>query len=116
MEGLGKLNNYRRILGEIVAKHAALMARRSNGVDVLPLCHAEHDSYMVLRVGWDVTGRVHYIMLHLRLRDDGKVWIEQDGIEYGIYQDLLAAGIPAEDICFADREPQPVPLTELLAA
>jgi hypothetical protein len=44
------------------------------------------------------------------------MWIERDGIEYGIAEDLIEAGIPKEDIvlAFGDREPKT--LTELAAA
>ena len=116
METLENCESYRCILRQIIEKHAGLMARRSPGVDVLPLCNREYDSYMILRVGWDMTGRVHYIMLHLRLRNEGKICIEFDGIEYGIQHDLLEAGIPESDICFAENEPQSESLPQLLAA
>jgi len=66
-------------------------------------------------VGWDATGRVHYVIVHLRLKD-GKVLIEKDGIEYGVAQDLQEAGIPAEDIVTAWRRPPRARVEETLAA
>jgi hypothetical protein len=47
---------------------------------------------------YDHVGRADDVIVHLRLRDDGKVLIEYDGIEYGIAQDLIEAGIAHEDI------------------
>lgn len=55
------------------------------------------------------------IKFHLRLKD-GKVWVEWDDIEYGIVRDLVAAGIPKEDIVMAFYGRKPRPLTELMAA
>ncbi|MGI8668624.1 MAG: element excision factor XisI family protein [Aridibacter sp.] len=46
---------------------------------------------------------------------DEKVWIEQDGIEYGIANDLMQAGIPAEDILMALFNPNPISVSELQA-
>ena len=54
-------------------------------------------------------------VIHLRLRDDGKVLIEYDGIEYGIAYDLIEAGIAKEDILL-NMYATPRPLTEKLAA
>jgi hypothetical protein len=39
-------------------------------------------------------------LLYVTLRE-GKVWIEYDGMEQGITQDLIAAGIPPERIVLA---------------
>lgn len=43
-------------------------------------------------------------MLHVDVRD-GKVWIQHDGIEEGITDELLGAGIPAESIVLAFQHP-----------
>jgi hypothetical protein len=55
------------------------------------------------------------VIIHLRLRDDGKVLIEYDGIEYGVAQDLIDAGIAREDIML-NMYATPRPLSEKLAA
>jgi hypothetical protein len=47
---------------------------------------------------------------------DGKVRIEWDGIEYGITRDLIAAGIPAEDIVAEYGEDDFQSVQELVAA
>ncbi len=65
--------------------------------------------------GWETDERAQYVVVHLSLRD-GKVWIERDGIEYGIAHDLLDAGMPAEDIMMAADSRRPVPVTEPTAA
>ena len=54
-------------------------------------------------------------VIHLRLRDDGKVLIEYDGIEYGIAHDLIEAGIAKEDILL-NMYATPRPVTEAIAA
>lgn len=114
MDQISKLDGYRRILQQVVEKHAAVKIPDGQAESV-PICDPVHDNYLLMSVGWDVTGRAHYVIFHLRLKD-GKVWIEWDGIEYGIAHDLLEAGIPKEDIMMAFYGPTPQPLTELVAA
>jgi XisI protein len=65
-------------------------------------------------VGNDHVGRADDVTIHLRLREDGNVLIEYDGIEYGIAQDLLEAGIAPEDILF-NMYATPRPLKEAIA-
>jgi hypothetical protein len=51
-------------------------------------------------VGWDRQRRVHGCLVHIDIID-GKLWIQQDGTEDGVTNDLVAAGIPKEHIGLA---------------
>jgi hypothetical protein len=42
----------------------------------------------------------HATIFHLRLRE-GKILIEEDGVEHGITQDLLDAGVAPKDIVYS---------------
>ncbi len=106
-----KVEKYRRILQQIVEKYAQT-PRRENQASLIPICDTVHDNYLLMRVGWDKVGRAHNTLFHLRLQD-GKVWIEDDGIENGIANDLLEAGIEKDDIVLAFYGREPKPLTEL---
>lgn len=69
----------------------------------------------MMDTGYDHLGQTNEVIIHLRLRDDGKVLIEYDGIEYGVAQDLIEAGIAKEDILL-HMYATPRPLSEKLAA
>jgi XisI protein len=59
-----------------------------------------NDRYALMQVGWDRGRRVRGNLIYVTLGED-KVWIEYDGMEQGITQDLIAAGIPQERIVLA---------------
>ena len=71
--------------------------------------------YELLRVGWRNKRRLHGIVLHVDIRD-GKVWIQHDGTEDGIADELLAAGIPKEHIVLAFHPPYKRPYTGFAVA
>jgi len=114
MDQVEKLNHYRWVLQQVIEKHAQ-MSTEPAGSESVAVCDCNGDNYLLLDVGWDATGRVHYVIIHLRLKD-GKVLIEKDGIEYGIAQDLLEAGVPAEDIVTAWRRSPTGAVQEPVAA
>ena len=64
----------------------------------------EKGHYEVIRLGWDGHRRVHGCLLHVDVRE-GKVWIQRDGTEEGIANELVEAGIPREQIVLAFRHP-----------
>lgn len=113
MEQLTKTERYRQILQQVVAKHAE-MVPPTEQIEYVSNCDPIHDSYLLLRAGFDRVGRAHHILFHLRLKN-GQVLIESDGIEYGIARDLIAAGIAPEDIIF-NMYRTPRNLVESLAA
>lgn len=57
----------------------------------------EHDHYEVMQVGWNGDRRVHGSIIHIDIRD-GKVWIEYNGTDTQIGEELVKAGIPRSDI------------------
>lgn len=56
--------------------------------------------YALMQVGWDRGRRVRGNLIYITLRDN-KVWLEYDGMEQGIRDDLIATGIPSERIVLA---------------
>jgi len=65
----------------------------------------EEDHYLLMAIGWDGVKRVHGCVIHLDIID-GKVWIQRDGTEHGIAEDLVAAGIPKEHIVLGFHSPE----------
>lgn len=62
-------------------------------------------------MGWKDMRRVWNTIVYVRLHND-KIWIEEDWTEDGIATDLLAAGVPKEDIVLAFHHPEIRPLTD----
>jgi len=111
---MDQLTRYRSIVKRIMAEHAEQVPSHGK-IETLPLFDEAHDQYAVLDLGWDRTGRVHAVVLHIRLQN-GKVWIEQDGTEEGVAEELLAVGIPKEDIVLGFYRPERRAITEFAVA
>ena len=55
-------------------------------------------------IGWNDDKYLHATPININLID-GKIWIQYDDTEEGVATDLLAAGIPKEDIVLGFRHP-----------
>ena len=101
--------NYYRIIKEILEEYAKLPYAHGNLQRKLVIAE-DHQNYLLLTVG-DVNGkRVHACIVHLEVVGD-KVWIHEDGLEDGIADDLLRAGIPPEKIVLGFHPPEVRPHT-----
>jgi len=67
--------------------------------------------YQLLQIGWKHQRRIHGTLVHVDIRD-GKVWVEHDGTNLEIVQDLLDAGIPQECMVLGFHPPELRHLTE----
>jgi hypothetical protein len=65
------------------------------------------DRYALMQIGWDRGRRISGDLVYIILQE-GKVYIEYDGIEHGIVDDLLARGVRSED-CILAYLPEPTP-------
>ena len=70
--------------------------------------------YLLMLVGRDGTRRVHGCLIHLDIIDD-KIWIQRDGTEDGVADDLLNAGISKNQIVLGFQPPDIRPYTEFAA-
>ena len=67
-------------------------------------------NFLLITQGWHDDVQVHGCLVHLEIVGD-KVWIHRDGLEDGIADDLLRAGIPPEKIVLGFHPPEVRPYT-----
>lgn len=110
-----KLNSYRSIIKEILSKQAEFEPSNMK-LETLLILDDESGNYQLMYVGWHNAMRTHGAVIHARLKDDGKIWIEYDGTEDGFASHLLAAGIPHEDIVLGFHSPRKRQYTDFAVA
>ena len=73
------------------------------------------DRYMVVSVGWEGMKRVHGCLIHVDIIEN-KVWIQRDGTEDGIANELVEGGIPKNHIVLGYKEPEIRKFTDFAVA
>lgn len=109
-----KLENYRNIVETIINEYAAIPYAYGD-IESRTMFDREKDSYLLYSVGWNQRGRIHGINLHVDIIAD-KIYIQHDGTEDGIANDLERAGVPKSDIVLAWHEPELRKYTEYAVA
>lgn len=62
----------------------------------------DRDRYLLVETGWQNGYRIYGTLLHIDIIDH-KLWIQHDGTEEGIAVELVAAGVPKENIVLGFR-------------
>jgi len=107
------LENNRRAVRSVIEGYAKF--RPSSGdVEAELIFDQSKDHYELMYSGWQGIHRVHGCVIHIDIRGD-KVWIQYDGTEEGVAEDLVAAGIPRDRIVLGFKHPEVRPLTDYAA-
>ena len=102
---------YQQIIKTILQEHANFRNTIPDGYHSQLLFDDDRGGYLVLDIGWNDDNYLHATPIHINLID-GKIWIQYDDTEEGVATDLLAAGIPKEDIVLGFRHPKVRQYTE----
>lgn len=94
-----KIEQYRRYIQEVIQHHASFKPSYGE-VEVQTIFDREHDHYQLVHAGWNKNRRNYGCLIHMDLKDD-KIWIQYDGTETGVANELRALGVPKEDIVLA---------------
>jgi hypothetical protein len=104
-----KLETYRGYIQQALKDYASL-GSPDDEVETQLIFDTEGDHYQLVYAGWKNRRRRYGCVLHLDIKD-GKIWIQHDGTEIGIANELVKLGVPTDDIVLAFHEPFVRPYT-----
>jgi len=84
-----------RQLIESILREYARIPYAHGDIQIQTVFDREQDHYLLMLVGWDGIRREHGCLVQVDIIG-GKFWIQRDGTERGIAQELLDAGVPKD--------------------
>lgn len=102
------IKKYQKIIKNIYQEYADFL--EDNQVKIELIFDQENHHYLLIETGWQNDYRIYGTLLHLDIIDN-KIWIQHDGTEEGIADELVREGIPKKDIVLAFKPPEIRPLT-----
>jgi len=85
------LEFYRQTIERILRKYADIPSAYEE-IEQHLIIDKHRNHFMLFDVGWQQKRRVHGCVTHVQIIDD-KIWIQRDGLEDGITDELVEAGI-----------------------
>lgn len=100
---MDKTSKYREYIEKIIRKYGQYKPKYGD-VEVQIIFDREGDHYQLMNVGWDEYERIRGCVLQIDLKN-GQIWIQHDGTEIGVANELVEWGVPKEDIVLAYHAP-----------
>jgi XisI protein len=98
-----KIALYRRYITQLLSDYAQ-GSPSDDDVETQLIFDTERDHYQVVYTGWKNKIPMYGPVLHLDIKN-GKIWIQHDGTEIAIADQLVKLGVPKSDIVLAFHEP-----------
>lgn len=103
-------SNYQEIIEKVISDYANFLGDDDLVQNEL-VFDRTRDRYLLVEAGWENGRRTYGTLLHLDIIN-GKIWIQQDGTEVGIANELVALGVPKERIVLGFKSLQRRQITE----
>ncbi|MBE9077165.1 XisI protein [Romeria aff. gracilis LEGE 07310] len=108
---MDKLNLYRQLIQQSLLERAKLRAP-DDPVKSQTVCDHDGDHYQLVNLGWkNSSTRIYGCAIHADIID-GKIWVQRDGTEDAIADQLIEKGVPKQDIVLAYHAPHVRQYTE----
>ena len=108
---MDKLSLYRQHICNLLLKRAEQGSSNAN-LELQAILDQERDHYQLVCTGWkDPNTHVYGCIVHLDIKN-GKIWVQYDGTEEGVAEQLAALGVPRQEIVLAYHPPHVRPYTD----
>ncbi|AFZ60007.1 XisI protein [Anabaena cylindrica FACHB-243] len=97
------IEQYRTYIQKLLTEYAQ-GSPSDDEVETQLIFDKERDHYQVVYAGWKNRRPMYGCVLHLDIKN-GKIWIQYNGTEIDIANELVKLGVPKEDIVLAFHEP-----------
>ena len=100
---MDRVNEYRARVQELLKRYVDDRPRFEE-VETQLIADVEHDHYQLVNLGWVNNRRIYGCVLHIDIKDD-KVWIQHNGTERLVAEELVEHGVPPEHIILGFQSP-----------
>jgi hypothetical protein len=100
---MAKVEKYREYIQNLLAQYGRHKSPYGDDENQL-IFDREHDHYQLVHAGWHDNRRMYGCIVHMDIKND-KIWIQHDGTEIGMANELVELGVPKEDIVLAFHSP-----------
>jgi hypothetical protein len=111
---MDKITQYKQTVSQIITELATEI--RLKDLENLLILDDERGHYLFFMDGWRNGSRQYGCVIHVEVKDDGKIWLRRDGTDLDIGQQLLDAQIPKNDIVLGFHSPKMRELSDFAVA
>lgn len=112
---MDKVANYKKIAQKIIDEVLEMMKNIDN-TEVFEINGLEKGHFLLMTDGWEGIERSYGPLIHIEVKNNGKVWLRQDSTDLEIGRILLDYGVNPDDMVLAFYSPNMRKFTDFAVA
>ena len=109
---MDRVERYRQIVRTFLEEYAQESVSPNENVTAELVFDEKRDRYLLVQVGWQGARRIYGCPIQIDIIEN-KVWLQHNSTEVFVDQELIARGIPEDDMVLGLQSPR---IRELVAA
>ena len=101
---MDKIIKYKQI-AQIIVDEVLEMMKNVDNLETFEVNETAKGHYVLMTDGWENTERSYGPLVHIEVKENGKVWLRYDGTDLEIGRQLLEKGVEKEDLVLAFYSP-----------
>lgn len=93
---MARLNEYRQKVQDLLTQLSEY-GSANDGVESQLIFDTDRDHYQLAHVGWRNDHRIYGCVVHIDIKDE-KIWVQHNGTEFDVANQLSEMGIPKKNI------------------
>lgn len=99
------VGTYKAIVKTLVLEIAAMMPEVEDGIENQVIIDDQRGHYLLFSVGWEGKQWHYASYVHVDVKSNGRVWLQHDGTDLRIAEELSKRGIPKSNIVVGFQPP-----------
>lgn len=100
---MDKIEKYRNYIQDVIREYGQ-KGTSYEDVQTEFIFDTDGDHYQLVRAGWQDDRRIYGCLIHMDIINN-KIWMQYNGTEVDFAEELVALGVPKEDIVLAFHSP-----------
>lgn len=101
---MADIEHYRQSIQRLLTEYAQGRNSGNDEVEIQTIFDKEQDRYQLIYIGWRNQNRIFAPVLHLDIKGS-KIWIQWNGTEEDVADELVKMGVPKDDIAIGFHPP-----------
>ncbi len=101
---MDKITHYKQLAHKVLME-VVDFTKAFDNPEMMIVTDFEHGHFMLVSDRWAKNSHYYGPLIHVEVKNDGKVWLRHDGTNLEVGNDLLAAGIAKEDMVIGFHSP-----------
>lgn len=94
---MDKIKKYQQLIIQLLDDYAAVKPANLSIQEYQVIADPQRNHFQLVSLGWEKNRFFHYVILHLDIKSDGKIWLQINNTDADITLTLCEQGVPKTD-------------------